>query len=368
MGTLKHKETYCPTHPGLLIKNELKDRGISQKAFAEAIGMRPSHISEVINGNRRITIPFADCVEDWLGISAKLLLDMQLTYDIACKSNDAENAEEYVANSFLSELDQIINVKSLLKGLGKMSSIEKRDYLLSHYGITSVGALRDCFNSLALNCFRRSAKTGLDERMIATWVVKARSVARNEKPKRKFSLSKCGDLCPIIVDILHRNQDTLVNVKQVLSDFGIAFMVIEKMDHASIDGYSFYEGDTPCIILTMRYKRIDNLAFTLMHELGHIFLEHTTNEKQRISVDIRSFNDEDENVQELEADRFASEWLIPDKLWNLAPMAPMNPFVIQKRYFEWAEKRNLNKWIVLGRLSHETGIYKFKSDDSRTVN
>jgi HTH-type transcriptional regulator/antitoxin HigA len=104
-----------------------------------------------------------------------------------------------------------------------------------------------------------------------------------------------------------------------------------------------------------------------MHELGHIILGHTTNDQQQISVDMRSFNDEDENRQEREADRFASEWLIPDKLWKLAPVAPMNPFVIQKKYFSWAEKRGLNKWIVLGRLSHETGIYKFKSDDSRHV-
>lgn len=365
---MKQEITYCPTHPGSLIKKELKDRGLSQKAFAEAIEMRPSHISEVINGNRRITIQFAESVEDWLGISAKLLLDMQLTYDIACKSNDACNAEEYVANSFLSELDQVINVKSLFKGLGKMSPVEKRDFLVEHYGITSVNSLRDCFNSLASNCFRRSAKTGLDERMIATWVVMARCEARLAKPNGKFSLDACNKLCPLIVDILHDNKNTIARIKHLLSDFGIAFMVIEKLDHASIDGYSFYNGDTPCVVLTLRYKRIDNFAFTLMHELGHIFLGHTTSENQRISVDIRSFNDEDENPIELDADKFASEWLIPDKLWKLAPMVPMNSFVIQKRYFDWAEKRGLNKWIVLGRLSHETGIYKFKSDDSRTIN
>ena len=365
---MKQDITYRPTHPGALIKKELKDRGLSQKAFAEAIGMRPSHISEVINGNRRITIQFAECVEDWLGLSAKLLLDMQLTYDIACKSSDAGNAEEYEANSFLSELDQIINVKSLLKGLGKMSPIEKRDFLAEHYGITSVDSLRDCFNSLATNCFRRSAKTGLDERMIATWVVMARSEAKRMKPKGLFSLNARDEICSLIVEILHDNKNTIARIKQLLSDFGIAFMVIEKLDHASIDGYSFYNGDTPCVVLTLRYKRIDNLAFTLMHELGHIFLEHTACDKQRISVDTRSFNDEDENEIEQDADKFASEWLIPDKLWKLAPIVPMNPFVIQKRYFDWAGKRGLNKWIVLGRLSHETGIYKFKSDDSRTVN
>ena len=29
---------------------------------------------------------------------------------------------------------------------------------------------------------------------------------------------------------------------------------------------------------------------------------------------------------------------------------------------------NKNKWIVLGRASHETNIYMFKSDDTRKIN
>jgi len=367
LGILIQKQTYSPTHPGSIIKKELKDRGLSQKDFAEAIGLRPSHISEVINGNRRITISFAESVEDWLGISAKLLLDMQLTYDLVCKSNNVDNAEEYIAISFLKELDEIIDVRALTKGQGKLKPIEKVDFIKKHYQIDSIDTLREDFSRLAINCFRRSAKTGLDERMIATWVVKAHSEVQDESPNGEFTLENSNELCRLICDVLHENVDTISRIKNILDDFGILFKVVSKLDHASIDGYSFFNKGVPCIVLTMRYNRIDNLAFTLMHELGHIILGHTTNDQQQISVDMRSFNDEDENRQEREADRFASEWLIPDKLWKLAPVAPMNPFVIQKKYFSWAEKRGLNKWIVLGRLSHETGIYKFKSDDSRHV-
>ena len=76
---------------------------------------------------------------------------------------------------------------------------------------------------------------------------------------------------------------------------------------------------------------------------------------------------DNETVEEEEANAFASNVLIPQALWRIAPEVPMNPFVIQRRYTLWAEKNHLNKWIVLGRVSHETGMYKFKTDESRLI-
>lgn len=36
---------WMATHPGTILKYELEERGLTQKAFAEQIGMRPSHLS-----------------------------------------------------------------------------------------------------------------------------------------------------------------------------------------------------------------------------------------------------------------------------------------------------------------------------------
>ena len=45
----------------------------------------------------------------------------------------------------------------------------------------------------------------------------------------------------------------------------------------------------------------------------------------------------------------------------------INPFLIQRDYTKWAIDNNINKWIVLGRISKETGMYRFKSDSYRKV-
>ncbi len=54
-----NKKTYIPfaaTHPGEMIKDELKERGITQKQLAEQTGIKPSVISETVNGKRSVSL------------------------------------------------------------------------------------------------------------------------------------------------------------------------------------------------------------------------------------------------------------------------------------------------------------------------
>ena len=46
---------FYPTHPGEVLKDELEERGISQRKFAESIGMGYSVLNEILNGKRPVT-------------------------------------------------------------------------------------------------------------------------------------------------------------------------------------------------------------------------------------------------------------------------------------------------------------------------
>ncbi len=69
------------THPGTILKYELEERGLTQKAFAEQIGMRPSHLSELLNGKRSMTIAIAYKIEKALGIDSQFLT-LSLNYSV----------------------------------------------------------------------------------------------------------------------------------------------------------------------------------------------------------------------------------------------------------------------------------------------
>lgn len=71
-----------PVHPGDVLGEELKERGISQKEFAKLIGMQPSHLSALIHGMRNFTPAVAAKVESGLtGITADFWMRMQKSYN-----------------------------------------------------------------------------------------------------------------------------------------------------------------------------------------------------------------------------------------------------------------------------------------------
>lgn len=70
-------------HPGEILGEELKARGISQKVFAEKIGIQATHLSALIHGTRSITSAVASKLESGLeGISADTWLRLQQEYTV----------------------------------------------------------------------------------------------------------------------------------------------------------------------------------------------------------------------------------------------------------------------------------------------
>lgn len=67
-------------HPGSILKDELRERKISQKEFAARIGMQASHLSALIHGVRNITADIARRLESALGIPAYIWMNLQSQY------------------------------------------------------------------------------------------------------------------------------------------------------------------------------------------------------------------------------------------------------------------------------------------------
>ena len=87
-------------HPGMMIKPELEERGISQKEFAKMIGTQPSHLSEVLNGKRALTTELAVKIENTIGLPAKILLSAQTQYELESTNIGAaadDNQHETIA-------------------------------------------------------------------------------------------------------------------------------------------------------------------------------------------------------------------------------------------------------------------------------
>lgn len=70
-----------PIHPGSILGEELKARGIRQKDFASTIGIQASHLSALIHGARSFTPETAVKIESGLkDIPASFWITMQTEY------------------------------------------------------------------------------------------------------------------------------------------------------------------------------------------------------------------------------------------------------------------------------------------------
>ena len=72
-----------PTHPGDVLKEEIEYRGITQKKFAELLGVPYTQMNEILNGKRPVSTDFALMVEAALGIAPEMLINMQNRYNMA---------------------------------------------------------------------------------------------------------------------------------------------------------------------------------------------------------------------------------------------------------------------------------------------
>ncbi|MBR5659928.1 MAG: HigA family addiction module antidote protein [Bacteroidales bacterium] len=99
-----NRRPFITTHPGELIKDEIKSRGITQKQLSVLSGISPSIISETIKGRRSVSLNMAFGLEKSLGIPAEMWLNLQNQYDLdVAESNLRETKSRFTFIRLLIE-------------------------------------------------------------------------------------------------------------------------------------------------------------------------------------------------------------------------------------------------------------------------
>ncbi len=76
-------EILSPIHPGeVLLEDFMKPLGLSQYRLAKDIGVTPIRISQIVNGQRAITVDTALRLARYFGTSAEVWLHLQIRYDL----------------------------------------------------------------------------------------------------------------------------------------------------------------------------------------------------------------------------------------------------------------------------------------------
>ena len=72
-----------PIHPGeILLEDFMKPLGLTQYRLAQDIGVTPIRISQIVNGERSISVDTAMRLARYFGTSAAVWLRLQVRYDL----------------------------------------------------------------------------------------------------------------------------------------------------------------------------------------------------------------------------------------------------------------------------------------------
>ena len=113
----KELTPFVATHPGEMIKDELKERGMTQKQLAEETGIKTSVLSETINGKRSVSLSVAVALEKALDIPADVWMNMQTQYDLD-KANIAKREEKHETVSLTIPIKDRNLLKELVRKFG----------------------------------------------------------------------------------------------------------------------------------------------------------------------------------------------------------------------------------------------------------
>lgn len=347
---------FIATHPGEVLKDELDARGIRQNDFAKEIDVQKSFLNEIVNGKRPVTADLAIVLEKALGISADYWMKFQSQYEIdkaRLKEKNLQRIKNIDIWNFIKELVPVNNFKKLGYLTNSIETDIKR--IKEIYDVALIDDLIAKFSShKSLSLYRKSEKLLIDEKNMFAW----NSIAKYEASQQKVNAFHSENMKALKKElglIFYENQDVIELVKKKLKQYGIKLVLIEKFDKTPIDGVSFWSGDNPAIGLTLRHKRIDNFAFTVLHELGHIEL-HLTRHKERSFIDIKKNKIEDHF--EKEANQYAQDALIPSDIWQaIKATSSLSDDVI----LAYAKQYKIHPAIILGRLCWEKSSFARKT-------
>ena len=170
-------KSYIATPPGATIREQLEDRGMSQKEFAIRMGLSEKHISHLINGEVQLTQDVAYKLEMVFGIPANFWNNLESIYREKFAKVDAENAlTEEIAIAKKFPYSEMVNN-------GWISAAKKPEerviLLRKYFEVAKLSTLIQNDRLIPSIACRRQTITEKADFALITWVQKAKLEARN---------------------------------------------------------------------------------------------------------------------------------------------------------------------------------------------
>lgn len=320
----------------------MQEQGLKQADLVPYFGTR-SRVSEVLSRKRPLTVHMIRALSLGLGISAETLVGIEPT-DFAQSRRDEIDwsgfpIKEMLARGWLQKFTNKAaeSTEELVKGFIANAGMQFGN-----------AAFRRTINGDAYSPATKYA--------LYAWLARVIQKAREKKESLgKFDPNVFSPTFLRELAQLSWSEQGPAIAVEFLEKHGVAVVIEPSLKGTLLDGAALKDIDgMPIIGLTLRFDRIDNFWFTLLHEVAHLW-RHVDNEETFLD----NLDSSSEDRRELEANRIAKEALIPRVAWKRSD-AYLNSS--KESIDKLSRELKIHPAIIAGRLRKERENYTLFSD------
>ena len=324
--------------PGETLRETLEFKGLSQKDLATRTGLAEKTISQIINGVHSLSFDTASKLERVLGVPARFWNNLERNYQEARTAiEESERRKNEIGRLSEFPISALIK-RGYLKG--SSSKEDRVKQLLEFFGVSDWNSWEVLWSELLTVDFRKSNKTNR-KALIATWL----RIGEIEALARECGIYDAEVFKNVLHELRGHTNDPPEVFQHVIENrcakTGVAVVFVKEFPGAGVSGATrWLSKDKALIQLSLKFKCADQLWFTFFHEACHV-LKH--GRKEMFIEDDGSGNKKEE-----EADRFASDLLIPPSKVRF-----LSNLQTEKDICDFATSIGIAPGIVVGRMQHD---------------
>jgi addiction module HigA family antidote len=331
--------------PGVTLLDILEERGMTQAELSERTGRPLKTINEIVKGKTAITSETAIQFERVLGTPAEFWNQREANYRVYL-------ARQKELESFAKQKDWIkqfpikeMKIRGWLQNCSD-SIASQMISILNFFGVATPEQWELGWTQKRL-AFRKSMNLKSDIGAISAWLRQGEIEGEKIQCKPFNKERLLASLDHIRELTTEKNPEIFIpKLTDICADCGIAVVFVRPFSKVPVYGASCWLNSEKALVqLSLRGKTADILWFTIFHEIGHI-IKHS---KKEFFIEIENKSVK-KSSEELEADEYATETLIPTSSLNewLKKTNKLNATVISN----FAKELNIAAGILVGRLQH----------------
>ncbi|URI09420.1 ImmA/IrrE family metallo-endopeptidase [Aquincola tertiaricarbonis] len=328
----------------------MHEQDLRQSDLVPYFGSR-SRVSEFLSRQRPLTVPIVRELSAGLGIPAEVLIQDS----VAPKTQaDADAGEALDWSKF--PINEMCS-RGWIQASKRRADVSQRLEAVQSFIERALGGMQP--GVLARRTIKGDAFNWQAFYALTAWQARVLQKAHENafRAHERFELKALDEPFFDRLVRLSRDPNGPAKALDMLRGVGIAVVIENHLPRTKLDGAAMLSpsGD-PVIALTLRFDRLDNFWFTLLHECVHVW-RHLSNPGD---VFLDRIADKESNEQvEKEANRFARDLLIPRAQWRTTSVRQMPT---KAGILAFAEELGIHPSIVAGRIQNETENYAVFTD------